>query len=116
MAHYNCMLIDLDNTLLDFDAAEASALAATLAHFELPGDAQTIAEYRAINEKLWREFERGEHQKRAAADAAFFQAAEPSGQAGQPGEDQRLLSRQSSPRGRRSCPARMNSSPMWKTM
>ena len=27
MAHYNCMLIDLDNTLLDFDAAEASALA-----------------------------------------------------------------------------------------
>lgn len=32
MAHYNCMLIDLDNTLLDFDAAEASALAATLAH------------------------------------------------------------------------------------
>ena len=59
MSHYNCLLIDLDNTLLDFDAAEAAALRRTLPQFELPADAQTFALYHEINEGLWREYERG---------------------------------------------------------
>ncbi|MBC5580247.1 noncanonical pyrimidine nucleotidase, YjjG family [Anaerofilum sp. BX8] len=84
MAHYNCMLIDLDNTLLDFDAAEASAIAATLAHFELPGDAQTIAEYRAINEKLWREFERGSIKKERLLTLRFSKLLNHLGRQGSP--------------------------------
>ena len=59
MAHYNCMLIDLDNTLLDFDAAEDAALRETLRHFELPEDAATMEKYKEINRALWRELEQG---------------------------------------------------------
>ena len=39
MAYYTCLLLDADNTLLDFDAAERQALADTMAQFELPCDA-----------------------------------------------------------------------------
>lgn len=59
MAHYNCILIDLDNTLLDFDAAEDAAIRQTLAHFELPADDGTVETYRQINTALWQELERG---------------------------------------------------------
>ena len=59
MAHYNCMLIDLDNTLLDFDAAEDAALRQTLRYFELPEDAATIEKYKEINRALWKELEQG---------------------------------------------------------
>ena len=36
MAYYTCLLLDADNTLLDFDAAERKALADTLIHYDLP--------------------------------------------------------------------------------
>ena len=40
MAIYTCVLLDVDNTLLDFDAAERKALTAMLEEYELPHDAQ----------------------------------------------------------------------------
>lgn len=67
MAHYNCMLIDLDNTLLDFDAAEDAALRQTLRYFELPEDAATIEKYKEINRALWKELEQGTLKKGEAA-------------------------------------------------
>ena len=36
MAIYTCVLLDVDNTLLDFDAAERQALTDMLAEYELP--------------------------------------------------------------------------------
>lgn len=60
MAFYNCLLMDIDNTLLDFDAAEHKALMETLEHFELPQDAQTEALYQEINRNLWAALDRGE--------------------------------------------------------
>ena len=41
MAYYTCLLMDVDNTLLDFDSAERQALADTMAHYELPCDADS---------------------------------------------------------------------------
>ena len=38
MAIYTCVLLDIDNTLLDFDAAERQALTDMLAEYELPHD------------------------------------------------------------------------------
>lgn len=63
MAHYHCILLDADNTLLDFSAAEEKALSDTLAHFGLPGDEATKAQYREINSGLWAALERGEIKK-----------------------------------------------------
>ena len=57
---YRLCLCDLDNTLLDFDACERAALAATLASFELPLSDETIALYAAINDRHWKALERGE--------------------------------------------------------
>ena len=63
MANYNCLLMDIDNTLLDFDAAEHKALMETLEHFELPQDAETEALYLKINTELWDALDRGEIKK-----------------------------------------------------
>lgn len=38
MAIYTCVLLDIDNTLLDFDAAERQAVTDMLAEYELPHD------------------------------------------------------------------------------
>ena len=45
MAYYNCLLFDVDDTLLDFGAAERAALGEMLEHFQLPADEETIARY-----------------------------------------------------------------------
>ena len=71
MAHYNCMLIDLDHTLLDFDAAEDAALRETLRHFQLPDDAGTIEKYKEINNGLWRELEQGTIKKEKLMSVRF---------------------------------------------
>ena len=43
MAIYTCLLLDVDNTLLDFDAAERQALTAMLQEYDLPHDAQALS-------------------------------------------------------------------------
>lgn len=63
MAYYNCLLFDIDNTLLDFNAAEHKALQETLEYFGLPQDAETEAKYIQINTGLWAALERGEIKK-----------------------------------------------------
>ena len=60
MAFYNCLLMDLDGTLLDFDAAEDAAIRNALSHFELPATDETVAQYHTINNALWAALERGE--------------------------------------------------------
>ncbi len=57
---YQYLLIDNDNTLMDFGAAEAKALRETLAAAGLPTDEETVAAYARINDALWKALERGE--------------------------------------------------------
>lgn len=57
---YQCVLIDADNTLLDFDAAERQALRRTMEARGLPYNEETQARYIAINRELWDAFHRGE--------------------------------------------------------
>ena len=45
MAIYICVLLDVDNTLLDFDAAERQALTDMLTEYELPHDARACEVY-----------------------------------------------------------------------
>ena len=57
---YQYLLIDNDNTVMDFAAAEAKALVALLENHGLPTDEETIRTYQELNEALWRALERGE--------------------------------------------------------
>lgn len=63
MAYYTCILFDVDNTLLDFDAAERQALADTLEQYGLPHDEAACAVYHEVNRKLWNSLAKGELSK-----------------------------------------------------
>ncbi len=56
---YDWLLFDADGTLFDYDRAEELALARTCAVAGVPFDGETLTLYRAINQGLWRELERG---------------------------------------------------------
>ena len=57
---YQYLLLDNDNTVMDFSAAEAKALIDLLAFFDLPADEKTVHTYQELNEALWKALERGE--------------------------------------------------------
>ena len=57
---YRYLLIDNDNTLMDFNAAEAKALIDVLKEYGLPTDEQTVHTYHEINDAQWKALERGE--------------------------------------------------------
>lgn len=57
---YDTVLFDADNTLFDFDAAEAQALDLTLAHYGYPVDDRSRSCYLAVNRDLWARFDKGE--------------------------------------------------------
>ncbi|MBO7297196.1 MAG: hypothetical protein J6V39_08045 [Clostridia bacterium] len=61
---YNTLLMDADNTLLDFTRSEHDAIAETFAHFGLPNDDKTIAIYSEVNDAHWKMLERGEIEKK----------------------------------------------------
>lgn len=63
MAYYTCLLLDADNTLLDFDAAERQALADTLIHYDLPHDEAAMDTYHQVNRQLWASLAKGELKK-----------------------------------------------------
>ncbi len=54
------LLIDLDDTILDFRLAEANAIRTTLSELDLPHDDETIRLYSRINDEEWKRLERGE--------------------------------------------------------
>ena len=59
MAYYNCLMIDLDDTLLDFGMAEDQALEKTFQQFEFPYTPENIEFYKTMNKQLWKELEQG---------------------------------------------------------
>lgn len=56
---YRYLLVDNDNTLMDFSLAEHRALRETLAAFRLPSDEGACALYARLNDALWHDLERG---------------------------------------------------------
>lgn len=72
-ANYNCLLLDVDGTLLDFVAAEREAIAGTLEYFHLPSDEEHIQMYSQINAELWVKLEKGEIKKDKLAVQRFAQ-------------------------------------------
>nr|MBR4280257.1 YjjG family noncanonical pyrimidine nucleotidase [Clostridia bacterium] len=57
---YQYLLLDNDNTIMDFNAAEAKALVDVLLRHGLPTDEATIHLYHEINDAQWKALERGE--------------------------------------------------------
>ena len=57
---YRYLLVDNDNTLMDFSLAEHRALRETLTACHLPHDDGACALYARLNDALWRALERGE--------------------------------------------------------
>lgn len=70
---YRYLLLDNDNTLMDFNAAEARALTDTLLHRGLPADAATVHTYHEINDAQWKALERGETTQAALKVERFRQ-------------------------------------------
>lgn len=60
---YDIILMDIDNTLLDFDAGTKESLQKLLAHFGLELTEQRLARFFEINNALWTAYEHGEIEK-----------------------------------------------------
>ena len=71
MFRYNCLLFDLDGTLLDFKKGEEDALQDTFAHFSIPQTEDAYARYERINAALWRSYEQKEIKKEKLVTVRF---------------------------------------------
>ena len=54
------LFFDIDDTLLDFGAAEHAAITETLRTVGIPPEDAVIRRYCEINDALWKQLERGE--------------------------------------------------------
>ncbi len=63
MKKYTTLYLDLDNTLLDFYAAERQAISSLLELHNIPFGEKEIKLYSGINQSYWEMFERGEIEK-----------------------------------------------------
>ena len=57
---YRYLLIDNDDTLMDFHLAEQHALGDVLRRHGIPDSEDILSQYHAINQALWKALERGE--------------------------------------------------------
>lgn len=74
MKKYTHLLFDVDNTILNFDAAEEVALAKVLSKYGPTLDQESLhATYQKINRSMWRAFERGEMTREYLLDTRFFE-------------------------------------------
>lgn len=71
MKKYTTLYFDLDNTLLDFSAAEHKAIQKLFALHTLPISDEKIAKYSAINLTWWERFEKGEIKKEEIYSGRF---------------------------------------------
>ena len=75
MKKYDFLLADLDNTLLDFTAAERIAVERLLLHYGAKADDETVRAYSAFNDTMWKRLERKEITRaelRATRFSEFF--------------------------------------------
>lgn len=70
-AMYEWLLFDADNTLWDFDAAEASALERTLLARDIAWSSEVLGTYQLINRAAWDDYEHGLLPKEQLRDHRF---------------------------------------------
>lgn len=82
--NYNCLLLDVDGTLLDFAAAEHEAIEGTLRQFSLPDNPEAVELFSKINAALWAQLDRGEIKKEKLTVQRFTQLLSQLGAEGDP--------------------------------
>ncbi len=60
MSKYTTLLMDLDNTLLDFFKSEKESIKSVFLELNLDASEETLQLYSDINDSFWKRFERGE--------------------------------------------------------
>lgn len=68
---YNCLLLDMDDTLLSFKASEVEALTKVLEKYNIPVTEENIELYHNINEGLWQDLEKGKIKKHLIGKTRF---------------------------------------------
>lgn len=91
------LLMDIDDTLFDFQTGYKRALRAALAQFGVECTPQLLELYGSINDRLWERFERGEIAKDALYDERFRQLFERCGIDASPAGMQRGVSQRAPP-------------------
>lgn len=76
MKNYRILLLDADGTLFDFKRAEREALSEALTLQGIAPEDGLTACYSALNDRLWKEFERGEVKKEEIRLLRFRRLAE----------------------------------------
>lgn len=71
MGKYKALLLDADDTLLDFQANERESVKKVFQKLGLSADDSVLAQYSAINRELWLAHERGEITKQMIWDQRF---------------------------------------------
>ncbi|PGZ97954.1 noncanonical pyrimidine nucleotidase, YjjG family [Bacillus pseudomycoides] len=71
MKHYQTLLFDVDDTLLDFAAAERVALRSLFEEQQVPLTAEIEAHYKEINQGLWKSFEDGKLDRDEVVNTRF---------------------------------------------
>lgn len=73
---YTTLYFDLDNTLLDFSAAERSAINRLLTRYGIEPKPEYVSIYSEINKKVWGRFERGEIAREDIFESRFVEFTE----------------------------------------
>lgn len=59
MKQYHTILLDIDGTLLDFQAAELNGIDEVMKQYKIAPSEELRQQYRSINDRLWKEYELG---------------------------------------------------------
>lgn len=73
---YSTLFLDLDNTILDFDMAEAQAIKTVLKMHNLPCNEEIVKKYSEINLSFWKRFEKGEIKREDIFENRFVKLLE----------------------------------------
>ena len=68
---YEIILADVDNTLLDFDKGSAAGVKNVMDYYGVTYTEERLHQYLAVNDKLWKQYERGEIEKHRIFEQRF---------------------------------------------
>lgn len=71
MKYYRTLLFDVDDTLLDFGAAEKLALRLLFEDMKIPLTSEIESRYKIINQSLWKSFEEGKINRDEVVNTRF---------------------------------------------
>ena len=68
---YNCLLLDVDDTLISFKECEKQALIQVLSKYNISVTEENLKNYHDINESLWQDMEKGKIKKHLIGKVRF---------------------------------------------